>query len=283
MKKRIAVLLHEKTKSQNLRRYLINYLADIWRSDGNEIVFLFGVKKFIPADLVIVHVDVSVVPDEYLEFAKRYPIVLNGGIRDIRKSAFSRNLLGIDDAYDGKVIVKSDLNAGGRPERLLKRSWPPWISKLSKSLQRVDKRASLQIRHAMQYRVYDHLSDVPRAYFGMKSIVVEKFLPEMQDDLYFVRLFQFLGNKISCTRLGSRHPVAKDETYVTREIIEPHPEVVKLRKQLKFDYGKFDYGLHDGNVVVFDINKTTGLSQFNPRELEPTRYHIAGGIYSYFE
>jgi len=45
--------------------------------------------------------------------------------RDIRKSAFSRNLVRPGDGWDGPVIVKSDLNCAGRPERLLRE--PAWV------------------------------------------------------------------------------------------------------------------------------------------------------------
>ena len=58
--------------------YVIWHLAKIWFDDGHKILFLFGVQKFVPADICIVHVDLSVVPDEYLEFASRFPVAING-------------------------------------------------------------------------------------------------------------------------------------------------------------------------------------------------------------
>ena len=92
-----------------------------WREDGHTVIYLFGTRRLIPADLIFVHVNLSVVPDAYLEFASRYPIVINGRIRDIRKSttepAATRRSLG------RPVIVKSDLNHGGEPERTLRHSW----------------------------------------------------------------------------------------------------------------------------------------------------------------
>ena len=63
-----------------------------------------------------------------------------------------------------------------------------------------------------------------------------------------------------------------------REIVEPHPEVLEIRRTLGFDYGKFDYVLHDGRVVLLDINKTPGESRIiRPAAMARLR-HLASGI-----
>jgi hypothetical protein len=49
---------------------------------------LFGVKNFVPADLVFVHVDLSCVPQAYQDFAGRYPRQINMGAVDINKSGY---------------------------------------------------------------------------------------------------------------------------------------------------------------------------------------------------
>ena len=88
------MLFHREDRHYDPSRYIVHRLADYWREDGHDVVYLFGVKRFVPADLVLVHVNLSVVPDEYLEFAGRYPIALNRHIRDIRKTTVSANLTG---------------------------------------------------------------------------------------------------------------------------------------------------------------------------------------------
>jgi hypothetical protein len=77
---------------------------------GNEFIFLFGIKKFVPADLTIVDVDLSVVPDAYLEFANQYPIVLNGTVKDLRRSTFNKRLVTRDDTHGGKVPMNMRQN-----------------------------------------------------------------------------------------------------------------------------------------------------------------------------
>src|SRR5260370_28834954 len=119
----IAILFHENNRRRYLSSYAISFLAKFWRQDGNRVRYLFGTRKFVPADLLLIHVDLSIVPDEYLEFASRYPIALN---RVPRKSQVSTNLVNRCDSYSGQVIVKSDLNCGGSPEQILRRNSARW-------------------------------------------------------------------------------------------------------------------------------------------------------------
>jgi hypothetical protein len=57
---------------------------------------------------------------------------------------------------------------------------------------------------------------------------------------------------------------------------------VQARKRLNFDYGKFDYVVHDGQPVLLDANKTTGADRICTQELNARRRQRADGIYSYF-
>jgi hypothetical protein len=116
--KRFAVLCHERERGLDPARYLVHHFEEFWREDGHDVAYLFGTERFVPADIVLVHVDVSVVPESYLEFAARYPIVLNGRVRDIRKTTTSRYLLRPGDDWRGPVIVKTDLNHAGNRERV---------------------------------------------------------------------------------------------------------------------------------------------------------------------
>ena len=117
--KHILILFHARTKERELKKTSVIGLVKYWREAGYRVTFQFGIKSFIPADIVFVHVDLSVVPNEYLEFAARYPIAINGEIKDIRKTVISENLVKLNDDWQGAVIVKSDLNYAGEPEYLL--------------------------------------------------------------------------------------------------------------------------------------------------------------------
>jgi hypothetical protein len=276
----IAVLFHEKNRKRHLRSYAISYLAEFWRQDGHHVHFLFGTRKFVPADLLLIHVDLSVVPDEYLEFASRYPIALNSGAKDIRKSQISTNPVKQDDVYPGKVIVKTDLNYGGAPEQILRTQRSYWWRLARRFARHHGIGAGWET--FFKYWIYDRLTDVPPAIFKRNDLVVEKFLPEQEGHLFFVRYYEFLGDCSTCTRLASIDPIVRDGTVVRIEEIEPHPEIVRARNRLNFDYGKFDYVIHDGKPVLLDANKTTGADRVRTSELNARRRHRANGIYSYF-
>ena len=234
----------------------------------------------MPADLIMVHVDLSVVPDEYLEFAKQYPIVLNGTVKDIRKSTFSKYLVTNDDPYEGKVIVKSDLNYAGRPEQHLQ---PHRFSRIQSKFPFGRFKRTPYFNSSLDYQIFDHPRLVPRAYFKNPRLVVEKFLPETKNGLYFSRCFYFLGDRTHCFRLASKHPIVKAQNYIRIEQVETHPEILAYRKTLKFDYGHFDYTIHQGNVVLHDINKTTGYGTSSyEHETKSFDEYRAGGIYAYF-
>jgi len=265
MIKSIAVIFHEHERKRNLPDFAIWHLARIWREQGLEVRFLFGTKKYLPADLAIVHVDLTVVPQEYIEFARRYPVSLNGRIKDIRKSLISKNRVFLDDGYEGPVIVKSELNYAGQPKRKLLRS------ALSRALFRMachwpfkwpaGSHPEPYFRSPADYLIFRSPSLVPADWFGRDDILVEKFVPEIQDGLYCLRSFSFLGNHGICTLRKSRHPIVNLSTTIHREVVDVHPEIMKLTQALGFEYGKFDYVIHDGVPVLLDANKTPGAAR----------------------
>jgi hypothetical protein len=250
-----------------LAQWAISELARVWKEDGIEVLHAPGVSRAPEADVLVVHVDLSVVPDEYLRFAARYPNAVNGRVKDIRKSAISRQLVQPDDAWSGPVIVKSDLNCAGHGEALTG-------EKMGEGL-------PFPIRKQVDYRVYASAAEVPLEYFRHPLLVVERFLPEREGDRYFARSYHFVGNVSTTVRLGSTRPIVLGHTSDSIEEIEPHPEVVERRRELGMDYGKIDYVLHEGNAVILDINKTTGAGgvSTDPKVIE-LRRRRARGIYS---
>lgn len=286
MPRRIAILFHEQQKNQSRMEYTVCRMATIWKELGHDVTFLFGIRQFVPADLLIVHVDLSVVPDPYLEFASRYPKALNGTIKDVRKSAFSKNLLRADDPYEGPVIVKSNLNFAGIPEQLLVGRGIPVGTQLKnvwRSLSRIRTgRRPSRFKVQTEYPVYPSLRDVPVRCFSSPALVVEKFLPERDGEQYVVRVMNFLGDRTTCVRIGSNEPIVKFHNTISRTEVEPHPEMVELRQALQFDFGKFDYVVHDGRAIPLDLNKTPGTSEFPTARLQTRLRYRADGLFAYF-
>jgi hypothetical protein len=274
MGRRIAILFHEADRGLDLRGYSVSRLSQIWQEDGHEVVSVYGTSTFLPADIVIVHVDLSVVPDAYLDFARRYPASVNGRVKDIRKRTFSQELL-LDpgDPWAGPVIVKSDRNYGGCPEAF-------------KGIPRMDGKGTVPpFSSPAGYRVFGTLAEVPRPVFESEDFVVQKFLPEVEDGLFHMRMYQFFGDWGDCTRLGSNDPVVKVDTHVTKAPAPVHPDIVALRHAMGFDFGKFDYVMVGGRPILLDVNKTTG-GRISGRPLSPAsaelRARRARGLYALF-
>ncbi len=281
-RRRFAILFHENATEETLRNYYITRLAEHWREDGHDVIFLFGVSEFVPADLVIVHVDLSVVPEIYLEFARRYPIAINGRVSDIRKSTVSENLVQRGDSYDGRIIIKSNLNYAGLPERSLAVNRPGPLFPSLRLLDWFRRARSAEFRSPLDYRIYENPQQVPRRYFQQDNLVVEKFLPEIDNGLYCTRNFHFLGDRTACIRRKGRHPIVNGSTYIEVERVDPHPEIVAMRETLGFDYGKFDYVVVDGRAVLLDVNKTIGWAGApDTPEAQAMRRDRAQGIYDY--
>lgn len=262
---RIAVLMHEKHTPSHLRGYLVSLLAQVWEEDGHTVVYGFGTRAPPPADVALLHVDLSVVPDEYLALAAHYPVLLNGRGRDVRKTTYSRGLLRRDSRYGGQVIVKSDLNHAGLPE--LRLQGRPQT-----------------FRTPLDYVVYDDLSLVPPETFDDPSLIVQRFTPEMVGRKYAVRLYSFLGDKSSAVRLTGRHPIVNGPTVEGVETVEPHPDIVAQRHALGLDYGKLDYVEVDGEAILLDANKTVGASpsMTSSATMIAARRERARGIYAFF-
>lgn len=282
---RIAILLHENDKERMLKSSLISKMAECWKDDGHEVFYLYGTNKFIAADLIFVHVDLTIVPGAYLEFARQYPRVINGKVKDIRKTTLNNDLLHITEDWDGPVIVKSDYNCAGVPERFRK----GFLGKIEKKMLSMLNSLNLNLhppkfKSSLDYKVFDHLKDVPKILFYYPNVVIQKFIPEMDDGQYCIRTVSFLGNNLTPKRLKGSNPIVKGETASSIEYdIETHPEIVAKIKELNFDYGKFDYVVVDGKPILLDINKTVGISPnlVSNHGIEATyRYH-AEGLYQY--
>ena len=274
MGRRIAILQHASERGQNTSGYAIQRMIPFWREDGHEVFTLFGPDEYRPADILFLHVDLSGVPEAYMELASRYPAAVNARVRDIRKSVFSEHLLGPGDDWTGPVIVKSNRNFGGLPEA-------------QRGVPRLDgKGLNPPFRSPMEYRLFSRLQEVPPEVFEMPDLVVQRFLPEIEDDLFHTHSYFFLGSWGKCTRHASPNPIVKEETRCASYPAEVAPEILDLRQRMGFDYGKFDYVRHEGRVVLLDVNKTIGAGRFIARR-DSAWYHAnrrarAQGLYSLF-
>jgi hypothetical protein len=206
----------------------------------------------------ILHVDATVVPRRVTELLPPTLPVLNSNVRDISKRRISELLVSKGDNYNGPVIIKTNANASGKPDRLRGvqdfRSWGDRVRHWS------------GLSSDLCYSVFTSKSGVPRYVWREKALVVERFVPEFMDGRYVLRKWVFLGDASVLLADYSSSPIVKAPASEPVDLPGPPPsELIARRIELGFDYGKFDYVVHKGRAILLDANSTPGISARTPR------------------
>ncbi len=252
---RIAVVTHEHDRfvRRSLLRgrwsyYLLYDLLRVLEERGHGVRVVRGLGSTVEADAAIAHVDCSRTPEAYRDFVGSFPVSVNGDVADITKRAVSGALLERGTDWEGPVILKSDLNYRGIPERRHNESAerdgrdPPHPGAVE-----VD-----------GYRVLDAVSEVPDRCWESDAWVVERFVPEADPEGHAMRTWVFAGQADRCLRHVAPEPLVKAEDIVRSEPVPVPEELRAERDRLGFDFGKFDYVVHDGRAILLDANKTPG-------------------------
>jgi hypothetical protein len=218
---------------------------------GHSVRVLRGTSARPAADIAVLHVDATVTPAEYVDYARSFPFCLNLGATDISKRRVSGATIGKDDDWKGQVIVKSSLNHWGTPEQ-----------NLNRQSRRANKPEPFPGAIVFdKYQVLASLADVPADIFERQDLVVEKFIPEQEPDGFAARFWLFCGERERCTRHVSPQSLVKGDDTIRREAAPVPDELRALRRKLGFDYGKFDFVMHEGRAVLLDANKTPGRAR----------------------
>ena len=252
---RIAVYVGERDALSH--SYVLRLLGHVWRADRVDLQIVNDPQQRPDADLAWMHVDATRRPAAYEAVVGHYPYVVNGTVRDISKRTISSQLVERDSDYDGPVIVKTNQNFFGRADYRQRRrqggSAKRRVWQLAGMLPTIQNR----IRRSGVYPRYDHVARVPPAVWRSTDLVVERYLPERHDDLYCLRTWVFLGEHEFGLISYSKSPIVKASNSLGRQRISDVPqEIRQARRQLGFDYGKFDYVIHNDQPVLLDVTPT---------------------------
>ena len=252
------------------KRSLLGSLAQHWTAAGHEVGVVAGLGDWPDADIAVMHVDLSVIPDAYSEAARRYPRVINGKATDIRKRRVSRNLVLPGDDWSGPIVIKTDLNYSGIPEL--------HASELARRDNRpADYPAGPIVSTDRPYPILPSSKDVPDEVWANPGLVVERFLPEQDTQGYWTRAWVFFGDRERCSRYLGTEPIVKTSNIVARESV-PVPEELRVeRERLGFDYGKFDFVVREGTAILLDANRTPSGPPANP-QIEASNANLALGL-----
>jgi hypothetical protein len=266
----------------------VDGMARRWIRAGHRVMTRYGLGNLPAADVLFVHVDTTCTPREYREVFCRYGVVINGRALDVDKSLYSRARLRQSDDYEGPVIVKTRANFGGEGDeryrigRFLRyRALVRWHHRFSELFEQDWRRRRTLTPH--DYPIFDRRRDVPDDLWQNQQLIVERFCPERQGDLYFVRYWIFFGERGWARRFGSKSPIVKFGNRVTDEEAVTVPrELIELRQRLGLDYGRIDFVQHGDVVTVFDVNKTLGAGR-NSQGFEAELDYLAGEIENFME
>jgi hypothetical protein len=266
--RRIAVFV--KSRGRLAEHYLLALLRARWHDAGIEVVVSDDPRRRLAADLAMMHVDATYRPSGYDRLAKSFPGAINIGVRDISKRSISDHRLHRHSAYSGPVIVKTNGNYFGLLDLNGAKGAPLWRCWVRISEHAFPTRRLIRLHRT--YPIYESTRHVPQSVWRDRRLVVERFLPEIRDGLYCLRTWTFLGSREKASLHLSREPIVKGANVVHREFIDDVPdEIREARRRLGFDYGKFDFVLHEGMPVLFDTNSTPACG----REPTPPQSAIA--------
>jgi hypothetical protein len=227
--------------------YLLFQVLEAMRRRGHRWRVTSGPTP-IKGDIAILHVDSTVVTENYLALAAHYRLALNFATGDISKQRISSLLLAANANWEGPVMIKSNLNHNGYPEarhnaRAATAGRPP-------------PHPGAEI--ISDYIVLPALADVPKTTWDNRHFVVERFLPELDPQGYALRSWVFMGKAERCTRRVSTDPVVRSLNCFPPTAVEVPESLRAERARLGFDYGKFDFVMHDGKAILLDVNRTPG-------------------------
>lgn len=264
---RIAIVIHHNETRFRERSYLIVPIIEEWKRLGHEINIVRGPTGYVPADVAVAHIDLTRIPPEYQELLARYPSAINGRLIDISKSRISSLRVESGRSWSGPVIVKTDLNTGGAPERLLNTGTPSLQRRLLSRWRRLFAPPSERNVNPGAYPVYPTLDRVPAWIRKDDRFVIERFLPERDGERYVLRHWVMLGSRGVCLVVRSDHPVVKANPAGEVEVTAPPEGLLSRARELGMDYGKIDFVLHEGEPVILDVNRTPvhAGSQVNER------------------
>jgi hypothetical protein len=250
--------------------YLLNYLAIEWARNGYSIT-LSGPKNPPNADLGILHVDMTVVSQDFLDACSAYPVLLNGQFTDNSKRLISKHVISPDCNYSGAVIIKTNANYGGLHELRAKypAGYPDELVAMHPN-NSATQWSLVQHIPTESYIVLESIDAVHEEVWTNPYLVVEKFTPEIDaDGLYCMRACLFFGDEEVGLLVKSRSKIIKGRDVIDLQFISgiAPTEVQQFKKDHHMEFGRIDYVIHRGEVVIFDANKTASLSQTSINEL----------------
>ena len=282
-------------------KYAVDHYALRWKDAGHWVIYHIGPDDIPEADVLVLSIDLTIVPQVYVDLIKQYPLVINGKILDISRRRFSKLIVSRNSSYSGPVIIKTDTNYGGLSEHQSLNhkdlsgyhSSNPliFVIKAFRIAQAIGwkwKRdvfrrwVKVESMNPLKYPIFEDISSVPDGVWENNNLIVERFIDNSEGDLFYTNYCIYFGDKEIAGLLVSTSPIVKFENAVS-DVETPIPDQMRdSREKLNIDYGRFDYVEAGGKYYLIDVKKTDGGSHTNyqyPTEMD----FIASGLDYYLE
>jgi hypothetical protein len=234
-------------------RYLVRQVAEHWGALGVRFVVTTSASHAPAGEMAWLHLDLSDVAAGYRELAARYPVVINGRALDIRKTATATHLVSRDDDWRGPVIVKTNRNYGGWADDWGHAWGPLRHPRLHRLLDRLPARATGRL-DPRSYPIHASKASVPGWIWGDSRFVIQRFLAERQDGRYAIRRWFVFGDREFCYMAFGDDPIVMGDDHAEWAESQVPDELRTYRERIGLDYGKVDFGVVDGELVVYDVN-----------------------------
>jgi hypothetical protein len=110
-----------------------------------------------------------------------------------------------------------------------------------------------------RFRIFRNKSLVPDSIWNSPNFVVQQYLPEKIGKLHRIRQAYFPGNRIYGIDVKSQNPIVKSNNLTSSDPIQIPKGIIGFRNDIRLDYGKIDFTIHNGEIVILDVTKTIGF------------------------
>jgi hypothetical protein len=242
------------------RHYILNRALEHLHRAGLRYRLLDRAGRGATGAIAFVHVNLTDVPPRHRPAPGAYALCLNGEATSISRVLYSRACLGRDSQYAGPVVVKSVLNYRGLPEVNYRLA----TSRAFRLEYRFLRRLGLDPRRKRcpRYALYKSVDAVPDSVWKDPRRIVERFLPGLLATPVVKYRYDFFLDVVLHTRGTYDSLLADPDTVRAVTLVDTVPnEVLRVRKDLRLDFGSMDYFVVDGEAVVVDANKTTACTE----------------------
>ena len=98
-----------------------------------------------------------------------------------------------------------------------------------------------------------------------------------------MRVWTFFGNEQRCALWRSKEQQVKSHNVFERSAVDPPRNLAHWQKTLGFEFGKFDFVIHNGREVLLDVNRTPTFPNGGSPNADAAADQLARGINSFLD